>query len=229
MSFSVTLNAVSENEKTDDYSFPNYRRCQAILVDEPTNVCGFILDGPIYIGDMSNIEGIDDPSVIDPSLPIKSQNIVEPLRYWPSYKSCTPEQRGRYLHWLTTGRGETDDLGYIFIYFYGMERYVFLDALVDGETGQKRKLKFIVKELYRLQKLFTDSRSFQKYSSKLLDAIFIKYFPLQLGARKTFFPENDLLAAKFMLAKHANEHVDQLLDSDWALHWLFLRNVHEIT
>ena len=35
----------------------------------------------------------------------------------------TPGQRGNYLSWLASGKqGQLDDIGYAFVYFYGLER-----------------------------------------------------------------------------------------------------------
>jgi len=51
------------------------------------------------------------------------------LGYWPRYENMTPGQRGNYLSWLASGKqGQLDDIGYAFVYFYGLERRVFIDG-----------------------------------------------------------------------------------------------------
>ncbi len=219
LSFKVTLNG----RPADDYLFPEKELSQAKFLDHKSTIeiAGFHVRGPIYHGNMNNTEGSNDPSVIDTSLPVRKHGPIDPLGYWPSYKDCSPEQRWQYLEWLTKGRGEIHELGYVFIYFYGIERYIFKDATTDSDTIKDLRLRFIVKELRRLQKIFSTNRSFQGYSNNLLDVIFIKFFPDRLDVRKSSFPGKDTLAAKYIIAKHANEGIDQSLDSDWALHWLF--------
>jgi len=219
LTFTIKLN----DQVVDDYSFPRKNKDQLKFVDHETTVeiAGFHITGPVYIGSMKNSSGHTAPSVIDTSLKVKRDGLAEPLGYWPSYKDLNPEQRGIYLKWLDEGKGDVDDLGYAFIYFYGMERYVFIDAKTDNQTDKAKRLDFIVHELKRLQQLFCDNRSFQGYANNLLDAIFIKYFPDQISDRKTNFPEKNPLAAQFIVARYANEGITEPIDSDWALHWLF--------
>lgn len=66
----------------------------------------------------------DDPSTIFLKLPIKKPtraDNIEPLGYYPSYANLKPEQRWVYLNWLQNVTEEVD-IGYVFIYYYGLER-----------------------------------------------------------------------------------------------------------
>lgn len=68
------------------------------------------------------------------------------LGYWPSYKEITPDQRANYLAWMASGRtSELKDVGYIFIFFYGLENRL----LVEG-----RDKEIILEEVKRLLKLY---------------------------------------------------------------------------
>lgn len=50
------------------------------------------------------------------------------LDYWPSYQNITDNQRAKYLEWLASGRNsKLEEVGYIFIFFYGLERRFFKD------------------------------------------------------------------------------------------------------
>ncbi|WP_291943539.1 TerB N-terminal domain-containing protein, partial [Cetobacterium sp.] len=64
------------------------------------------------------------------------------LNYWPSYQNLTDNQRAKYLEWLASGRNsELEEVGYIFIFFYGLERRYFKD---------KKDKEIILNEVQRL-------------------------------------------------------------------------------
>jgi len=95
---------------------------------------GFVLE--MYI--TSDIE----PSLINIDLPIKRPKdplFVGSLSYFPSFASISPEQRWCYLTWLTN----TDvvvDIGYVFLYYYGLERHLFVGN-VDQAFNEILKLR----------------------------------------------------------------------------------------
>ena len=81
------------------------------------------------------------------------------LPYWPSYVHATPEQRARYLEWLAGNRSdESVEQGYVFIYFYGLERRVLVD---------RADYLPVLEELCRLRKIYSRCHSFIGYSSIL--------------------------------------------------------------
>jgi hypothetical protein len=83
-----------------------------------------------------------------------------PLGYWPSYSVMRPRQRALYLRWLASGKREpVEDIGYVFVYFYGLERR----ALLDGRDTRR-----VAGEVERLLGLYGASRSFGGYASRLL-------------------------------------------------------------
>lgn len=55
---------------------------------------------------------------------------VGPVGYYPAYSAMTPEQRGQYLRWLCEP-ARSIDIGYVFVYFYGLERHLALGEF-DG-------------------------------------------------------------------------------------------------
>ncbi len=83
-----------------------------------------------------------------------------PLNYWPTYKDISPIQRSVYLDWLAADRQPLlADIGYVFIFFYGLERRILVDKKIDDE---------VLTELQRLIVQYKDSHSFLHYSSSLL-------------------------------------------------------------
>lgn len=71
----------------------------------------------------------DEPSTIYTKLcvQIPTNNIVGDIGYYPCYKLLTDQQKWIYLNWLkdVTQRIE---IGYVFIYYYGLERRLLTDS-----------------------------------------------------------------------------------------------------
>jgi len=130
-------------------------------------VAGTVIpDGMLYVGKSSGSYGEHDGCVIDPKLPLGSSAVAEPLGYWPSYQAISPNCRKRYLEWLGSGKRTTDiDVGYVFLYFYGLERRLIIDRPQPAELGA------LVLELHRLRSLYGANNSFDGYSGRLLEAI----------------------------------------------------------
>lgn len=109
---------------------PPYRKeLLFISYDEPSGH-GFGLQFTISISSLGDVgmnqKVPDDPSTIystlsatDPS----AQEDVPKLSYFPSYSGMVPTQRGLYLRWLCDVTQEID-IGYVFVYFYGLERHL---------------------------------------------------------------------------------------------------------
>lgn len=57
------------------------------------------------------------------------------LGYYPSYQNLSPSQRRTYLEWLAAGRRdprpEQRALGYLFLFFYGIERRIVIEKDLD--------------------------------------------------------------------------------------------------
>lgn len=120
-----------------------------------------LLDSPLIYFVSGTLNQPYDSSLIETGLPVaKSGRGAFHLPYWPSYRQCSPEQRRNYLNWLTSGkRDPLVELGYVFIYFYGLERRVVVD---------RQDSLAVIKELLRLFPIYKSSRSFQRYCSSLL-------------------------------------------------------------
>jgi len=114
-----------------------------------------------------------EPALVDPALPVDrsvQDCTLRRLDYWPSYAGASPQARAAYLHWLANGRQDPSaDLGYVFLYFYGLERRVLHDALVSAAA--KAELQSIQAELERLLGIYASSASFQAYAGSLLDIL----------------------------------------------------------
>jgi len=141
---------------------PPYRKKLLFISHDKPRGHGFGLQFTISISDRGNVglnqEVPDDPSTIYSTLAAEdpsSQEDVPKLSYFPSYSEMTPDQRGMYLRWLYDVTKEID-IGYVFVYFYGLERH-----LVYGHFDEA------FNEILLLRKHHTNS-SFQGYSASAL-------------------------------------------------------------
>ena len=153
---------------------------------------------------------------IDPSLAVAkvgSDRDGEGMPYWPSYTDISPPARATYLGWLAGGRSDHRiGSGYVFLYFYGLERRFFVD---DPAEDEKRLL---VSEVRRLLNVYGGNHSVQRYLGAFLDAARIVLEPA--GAGEPRFEKSgyelplDLRVAIGRMAKEG-----QPLSADWLLGW----------
>ena len=123
---------------------------------------GRTIESPLVYYVEGTLSAPTDASLIESGLTVSKHDrgYVSELPYWPTYRESTPEQRKRYLTWLTTGRCRTDvAVSYPFIYFYGLERRVLIDRRDHAE---------ILREVLRLLPIYEGSRSFQRYGSAFI-------------------------------------------------------------
>jgi len=140
---------------------------------EGVRVQGYsIADGMIYVGEsLPDLSGRDnDACLIDPSLQ------VSPAEPWyggdevgdrPRYADMPPRCRGAYLKWLATGRSDSEaNIGYVFLFFYGLERRLF----VDGQNGllSPSESAKIAQEINRLLMIYGGNRAFRGHAKRLL-------------------------------------------------------------
>jgi hypothetical protein len=125
-----------------------------------------IKDGMLYVGKTSGLYGNYGGCVIDPELPLGIAAAAEPIGYWISYQHISPNCRKRYLDWLGGGKCAADiDIGYVFLYFYGIERRLLLEAPPVME------MELLSQELQQLRSLYGIDGSFNSYSARLLAAV----------------------------------------------------------
>lgn len=142
----------------------------------PVEVGGLTLPGGmIYVGRQlraANGSGTD-PALINPKLrgdfhrPDWSGATVG---YWPSYSGITPQARAAYLTWLAGGRREPNvPVSYPFLFFYGLERRILVDATKPGPA--RDEVPLIRAEVARLLDLYGKNHSFHMYATGFLDLI----------------------------------------------------------
>jgi len=110
-----------------------------------------------------------DPSLINVDLPRSpNRSCINNygMSYWPSYSDISAEARSAYIDWLEKGRRVKDAyIGYVFLFFYGLERRFLVD------DPSKKEMATIRDEISALLSVYSDNRSFRNYAENLLGII----------------------------------------------------------
>lgn len=137
---------------------------------ESINVAGLAIPGGLlYVTERAKQFGQLEPSLIDATLSVSRSSMsltYRQMSYWPSYRSITPEARRAYLQWQAGGRRQPADIGYVFLFFYGLERRALIDAPNDPQA--KAELPTIKAEVKRLLELYGENSSFRGYATRFL-------------------------------------------------------------
>ena len=178
------------------------------------------IPGMVYVGTPPSVNTYSHSekcrAYIDPSLPVArdgNDKDGKQMPYWPGYSSIPPECRATYLDWLAAGaRDGSYSPGYMFLYFYGLERRFFVD---DPPIEERRDL---LAEVRRLAELFADNRSAQRYLREFIE--FAVAATTEVDAIEPVFdnqgwdvPFSAKLAIGARLEKGEN------LTTDWVLSW----------
>ncbi|MEA2878549.1 MAG: hypothetical protein QOF14_3745 [Hyphomicrobiales bacterium] len=186
---------------------------------EQVKVGGVTIDGGLfYFGrSLPAQSGYgDDNALIDGTLPIGNSpgNVSgQGVPYYPSYSRLDAGSRRAFIDWLAGARSDpTTYIGYVFIYFYGLERRLFYDLATD-------QFEPIVAEVTRLLRIYGDNGSFRSYASRFLDcaAAMVNAWPttpwLDPSAKSPEVPLR-LRGAIGAILKRS-----QTIGDDWALAW----------
>ncbi|MFK5979825.1 MAG: TerB N-terminal domain-containing protein [Rhizobiaceae bacterium] len=183
------------------------------------NIAGRSIGGMIYVGSppRSGRYGGLCGAFIDPSLSVAKtggDREGHGMHYWPNYSDISATARATYLDWLQSGRSDPNyNAGYMFLYFYGLERRFLLDDPSISEKGE------ILEEVIRLRQLFSENHSVQNYLNRFIDIARIS-LNLEKSHEPIFshrgydFP----LSLSIMLGGMIKRN--KRLTSDWTLSWL---------
>jgi len=155
-----------------------------IPAGQAVEVAGITIPGGmVYFGrSLKTPYSNSDPCLIDPSKPVAQvgEYATSQMGYWPRYSEISSENRRAYLMWLAGGRKDPSaDIGYVFLFFYGLERRAIVDANDDPAT--RSDWPQITEELRRLLSIYGDkSNSFRRYASELLDWLSLAEFPVRM-------------------------------------------------
>lgn len=140
---------------------------------ETIRLAGWTISGGyFYYGE--SLDSLDqhgiEAALINPTLPVNRRALDtagDLVGYWPSYDDIDSRSRAAYLAWLSTDRSAPDTyIGYVFLYFYGLERRLLLDDQANPMSIEERAALLV--ELARLQTIYGYNRSFNNYVTNLI-------------------------------------------------------------
>lgn len=194
-----------------------------IKPDESITIKGQLFTkGNFYFGGkLSSLDGHGtEASLVDDSLKIEHQLSSyedESLGYWPKFISLTPKGRGAFLNWLSGNRGDPDTpLGYVFIYFYGIERRITVDSI--KQTVDDAEFKSLFNEILRLKSIYGSSRSFSNYATRLLELMCLLRPKVVSHPELEKSPQRDSLLFKHRLATTVSKGTP--VPAELALAWI---------
>ena len=138
-------------------------------VEEPSFKGFSIPGGLVYVGGkLLDYSGTNDACLINPHLELSDEEAVEPfVIHGLSYSAISPRQRVAYLEWLSDGRENPDcDSGCVLLFFYGLERRLFLDGPRGRVLSNERKS--IVLEVLRLLQIYGKNELLRGFFLNLL-------------------------------------------------------------
>lgn len=188
-------------------------------------VAGRKVGGMIYLGSNPHEEEWGGDPFIDPSLSVANAGGDVPgehLSYWPRYCDLNPRQRASYLDWLAGGRlGRKYGVGYVFLYFYGLERRFFIDSPAENERRQ------LVAEVERLLNIYGEHNSVRRYLGNFLEVASIV-----LTSAGDAEPQFDLSRYELPLTTRVAigrmVKAEQPLSADWLLSWFVGHSRHSL-
>jgi len=186
---------------------------------ETVEVAGRDIGGMIYFGTAPRVGDFNQKcsAYVDPSLKVAGQGgdlDGKGMPYRPSYSEIVPRARATYLDWLASGRKDARyNPGYMFLYFYGLERRFFNEC--PGEA-EKRE---IVAEVERLKTVYSESRSVQRYLGRFLDIARIDALSAE-RIQPIFERQGDELPTMLGVVIGATVWKGEAINADWALSWL---------
>lgn len=165
-----------------------------------------------------------DPSLINTRLPVDDHppTTAGDIGYWPTYAGLSPAYRAGYLQWLAGGRKAPGvDTGYLFIFFYGLEKRAIDELITRGAWSEE--LDLITDEVVRLRELYQESGSFQGYTGNFLGLLACSKAMLtgsRVELRSTLSGRWDVpLEVKLGLGQFSA--AGEAIPGQWALQWAY--------
>jgi tellurite resistance protein len=193
---------------------------------------GMVYVGPIPRRRPSHNEYVE---VIDGRLPVHERTPDfdgQGMGYWPAYHSIPPESRAAYLAWLAGGRVAPQAyIGYVFLFFYGLERRALVDARTDPQA--MAELPGIRAEVVRLLVIYGGNNSFRSYSSRFvqyLDVLLARKTPMSAGPAPD--PDGERYPTPMRLQIGIGEFArdGRPVPAEWAYSWARLHpETHALT
>ena len=198
---------------------------------QTVKVAGFKLPGMVYVGErlaaVSHAQAME-PSLIRPSMKIdrkRPDRQGQEMMYGYNSRSYTQMQAGSraaYLEWLENGRRDPKAFsGYVWLFFYGLERRVFHELLKSdwrADAGKRQELDQIITEVEQLRDVYGSAYSFHgAFSFKATEFLSICRIARSPSLAEIDPATASLLELQIGLGQKVKQR--QPIPADWALAW----------
>jgi uncharacterized tellurite resistance protein B-like protein len=194
-------------------------------------VAGFNLPGMVYVGERLsavNHSQAMEPSLIRPGMKIdrkRPDHQGQEMMYGynsRSYTQMQPGSRAAYLAWLESGRRDPKAFsGYVWLFFYGLERRVFHELLrSDWQTNadKRKEIDNIIQEVEQLREVYSSAYSFHgAFSFKASEFLSICRVVLSPSLADINPTTAQPLELQIGLGQKVKQR--QPIPADWALAW----------
>ena len=203
----INLRVVSSYNGYNERDYTEIKNANWHGLGSTVEIQGYKINDPlIYISNSRN----KSPTrhIIPKKLKANHNENYDYIGYWPSYSELNPAQRGMFLKWLSQGKNNTAiDIGYVFIYFYGLEYRVL---------QENKDLELIAHEIIKLRRYYASNRSFQGYSESLLAYIISKLNDKNTAREifKTVEPSLDKYSSIYRSGIHLKIRDSNVLNAD---------------
>ncbi|MFZ5481117.1 MAG: TerB N-terminal domain-containing protein [Myxococcota bacterium] len=166
--------------------------------------------------------GGTEPALINPALRIvdgQPDRGGELMSFWPSFEQIKPASRAAFLEWLAGGRRDPAyGIGYVFLYFYGLERRVLYDGQTDPRVAEE--LPAVIREVEALLGVYGHNGSFAGYAGGFLELCRWRSEPnAQRDRQHSLFGWEAPFSLRVALARCAADQSP--LPADLAFAWVF--------
>jgi tellurite resistance protein len=198
-----------------------------VPANQPCEIAGYTISkGMVYVGEYLQSAGgyaDPDPALINPRLKVdrmQPNSAGDGMTYWPSYSGIDPASRAAYLDWLSGDRSDPNTyIGYVFLYFYGLERRALADAINSGAAQSETDA--IWGEVNRLLTIYRGNNSFRNYACELMEVLSLRHSSSHLYEQKP-----PLEHVGYQMPISVRVALGQLVvegkpvPADWAVAWL---------
>jgi hypothetical protein len=220
--------AASPEDEDRDADSPLTAQSDWVLPSETVQVAGYDIPGMVYVGEgLAAIRHFGmEPCLIRPSLKVDRRHPDtegQQMSYGLSYSHMRAGSRAAYLQWLAGGRRDpATHSGYVWLFFYGLERRVlhdFLNIDLQADLAKGEELDQIRAEVMQLQEIYGNPGSNMGFGHKA--EMFLEICRLIRSPDLSDQAIDPFQAKLFALQVGLGQKIKQgqPLPADWALAW----------
>lgn len=189
---------------------------------ESVEIHGFSIPGPVFVAKGTPPVGCKDLATVYAGLAVEKCSSHVAQGTLNSYRDLTAAQRYVYLQWLSSGRGETADLGYPLLFLATIETFIHRQAAGSDVQNERidQEVEWILSEVERLLTLNFKVRAIVNAAGGLIDSIYLLRSGSDISEALKRFPCVPTALIKYSLSYHTTRHPGVPLPAELGYQWL---------